>query len=423
MCAPQPCYASAVWRRPLSPPRERDGLSAGLRIACVSGHSRWWRKQRLVAKYFQMRLAGVIYPDVYCLALMLADKFDFLLEGEKVAPGQYDLILAELQASDSQLGYLESLVDAAAPPVAVIPGPPAILSRDLTDAKLRRVKRILSAARHVWAYAPELKTFCDGLIGRQRATIIPWPYDLAATQRLAQSSSPKPEAHRILVQVPMSFHDIVQNHPFVIKGVLLDLWQELPAALRQRLTFHTFIYNSEDRARYQASGFADGCPSCSSASSAIAPLSASSPAATASSISPRAAFWDESRFSPPRSAVPEFSATTASSTRASIPARRSPCSTPFVCAICCAPCSPLSTPASPTSGSCPRYLRSRRHRKLPESANQARLREILLRRPAASGLNRERTFQNEGNQHSQNGLAQTGRQPSMLLEYCPGFRP
>jgi len=42
--------------------------------------------------------------------------------------------------------------------------------------------------------------------------------------------------------------------------VLLDLWQELPAALRQRLTFHTFIYNSDDRARYQASGFADGLP-------------------------------------------------------------------------------------------------------------------------------------------------------------------
>ena len=73
-------------------------MSASLRIACVSGHSRWWRKQRLVAKYFQMRLAGVIYPDVYCLALMLSDKFDFLLEGEKVAPGQYDLILAELQS-------------------------------------------------------------------------------------------------------------------------------------------------------------------------------------------------------------------------------------------------------------------------------------------------------------------------------------
>jgi len=235
-------------------------LSGDLRIACVSGHSRWWRKQRLVAKYLQMRLAGIIYPDVYCLALMLSDRFDFLLGGEKVAPGKYDLIIAELQASDAQLSYLESLVDAADPPVAVIPGPPAILSRELTDTKLRRVKRILGAARYVWAYAPELKTFCDGLIGRECASIIPWPYDLAATQRLAQSSRPKPDSRKILVQVPMSFHDIVQNHPFVLKGVLLDVWHELPAALRAQLTFHTFIYNAEDRARYHSSGFADGLP-------------------------------------------------------------------------------------------------------------------------------------------------------------------
>ncbi len=157
-------------------------MSGALRIAFVSGHSRWWRKQRLVAKYFKMRLEGLVYPDVYCLALMLADKFDFLLEDEKVPRGRYDVILAELQSSETQLRYLESLVEAQDPPVIVIPGPPAILSRDLTDKKLHSVKRILSGARGVWAYAPELKTFCDGLTGRERATIIPWPYDLAATQ-------------------------------------------------------------------------------------------------------------------------------------------------------------------------------------------------------------------------------------------------
>ncbi len=108
-----------------------------MRVAFVSGQSQWWRKQRLAAKYLKMRLEGLIYPDVFCLALMLTDKFDFLLEGEKVPAGKYDLILAELPGSDSQLLYLESLVDAGDPPVAVIPGPPAILSRGLTDAKLR----------------------------------------------------------------------------------------------------------------------------------------------------------------------------------------------------------------------------------------------------------------------------------------------
>ena len=67
MCAPPPCCASADCELPASPSKEFDGLSAALRIAFVSGHSRWWRKQRLVAKYFKMRLEGVIYPDVYCL--------------------------------------------------------------------------------------------------------------------------------------------------------------------------------------------------------------------------------------------------------------------------------------------------------------------------------------------------------------------
>jgi hypothetical protein len=231
-----------------------------MRIAFVSGHSRWWRKQRLVAKYLKMRLEGVIYPDVFCLALMLSDKFDLLLEDEKVPAGKYDLIISELQSSDSQLRYLEALVEAGDPPVAVIPGPPAILSRDLTDTKLRRVQRILRAARHLWAYSPELKTFCDGLIGRDRATTIPWPYDLTATQNLARGTGRDSGKHKILVQVPMSFHDIVQNHPFVLKGVLLDIWQDLPVALREKITFHTFVYNSTDVARYKSSEFARGLP-------------------------------------------------------------------------------------------------------------------------------------------------------------------
>jgi hypothetical protein len=235
-------------------------VSDAIRIAFVSGHSLWWRKQRLVAKYFKMRLEGVIYPDVYCLALMLSDKFDFLLEDEKVPAGKYDLIIAELQASDSQLGYLESLVETGDPPVAVIPGPPAILSRDLTDAKLRRVKRILCDARYVWAYSPELKTFCDGLVGRDRSTIIPWPYDLAATQKLGRGSGADLGRHKILVQVPICFHEVAQNHPFVLKGVLLDVWQELPSALREKITFHTFVYNSTDLARYRSSEFANGLP-------------------------------------------------------------------------------------------------------------------------------------------------------------------
>src|SRR3984957_19115752 len=238
-----------------------------MRIAFVSHQREWWRKQRLAAKYLKMRLEGVIYPDVYCLALMLADTFDFLLEDEKVPAGKYDLILAELGASENQVRYVESLVAAGDPPVAVIPGPPAILSRDLTDAKLAMVKRILGEARHVWVYSPELKTFCDGMIGRERGVVIPWPYDLAATQKLASLAAynagrAKREAgrHKILVQAPMSFYDIVHNHPFVLKSVLLDVWQELPGGLREKISFHTFIYNASDVEKYRASEFARGLP-------------------------------------------------------------------------------------------------------------------------------------------------------------------
>jgi hypothetical protein len=242
-------------------------LSGQLRIAFVSHQSQWWRKQRLAAKYLKMRLEGVIYPDVYCLALMLSEKFDFLLEDEIVPAAKYDLIMAELGASESQLRYLESLVEAANPPVAVIPGPPAILSRELTNARLVRVQRILRGARHVWAYAPELKTFCDGLIGQERAAVIPWPYDLAAIQKWGGARSDQNEQttarsakHKILVQAPMSFHDIVQNHPFVLKGVLLDVWRGLPTALREKISFHTFIYDSADVEKYNSSEFAKGLP-------------------------------------------------------------------------------------------------------------------------------------------------------------------
>ncbi len=235
-------------------------MSGSLRIAFVSHQRQWWRKQRLAAKYLKMRLEGVIYPDVYCLALMLSDKFELLLEGEKVPPGKYDLIMAELGASESQLRYVESLVAAGDPPLAVIPGPPAILSRDLTDAKLRLVKNILRGARHVLAYSPELKTFCDGMIGQARASVIPWPYDFAATQKLALDARPKNGRHKILLQVPMSFHDVVQNHPFVLKSVLLDIWQELPVAVRDRVTFHTFIYDATDLQIYGSSQFAGGLP-------------------------------------------------------------------------------------------------------------------------------------------------------------------
>lgn len=208
-----------------------------------------------------MRLEGIVYPDVYSLAFMLSGDVEFLAEGEDVAAGKYDLILAELQGSETQLRYLEKLVRARNSAVAVIPGPPELLSRDLTHDKLRMVKNILRAAAQVWAYSPGLKVFCDGLIGSERTIVIPWPYDLVATQRWGRCRETRlPDHCRVFIQLPLRFQDVTQNHPFVLKSVLLDVWDTLPAAVRDRLCFHTCVYTERDRQQYYSSGFADGLP-------------------------------------------------------------------------------------------------------------------------------------------------------------------
>jgi hypothetical protein len=52
----------------------------------------------------------------------------------------------------------------------------------------------------------------------------------------------------------------VQNHPFVLKSVLQDVFAELPAAAREKITFHTFLYNEKDLEKYKSSGFGEGLP-------------------------------------------------------------------------------------------------------------------------------------------------------------------
>ena len=83
----------------------------------------------------------------------------------------------------------------------------------------------------------------------------------------------------------MSFHDIVQNHPFVLKGVLLDVWQELPGALREKLTFHTFVYNSTDVGKIHSHpNLPRACRLCWKGSADIVHLCDFWESATASSI-------------------------------------------------------------------------------------------------------------------------------------------
>lgn len=231
------------------------------KLAFVSGYRDWWRRQALAAKYLRMRLQGLIYPDVYCLPLMLADGFRFITEGEPVRPGSFDLIFAELQSSESRLHYLESLALAGDPPLVIIPGPPEILARDLTDGKLHLVRKILGSASYVLAYSQELKAFCDGLIGSERSELIPWPYDIAITRRVGESKrKDRSHRHSILVQLPLRFCEVTQNYPFLLKSILLDIWQELPDSLRRTITLHTFVYTPGDLEAYRTSRFAVGLP-------------------------------------------------------------------------------------------------------------------------------------------------------------------
>jgi hypothetical protein len=52
----------------------------------------------------------------------------------------------------------------------------------------------------------------------------------------------------------------VQNHPFVLKSVLLDVWQELPQAIREKISFHTFTYNAIDAEKFESTSFAKDLP-------------------------------------------------------------------------------------------------------------------------------------------------------------------
>ena len=229
------------------------------RVAFVSGASSWWRRQGLTAKYVGMRVSRVIYPDVYALARFFGDHVAFVQEG--VLPSsKYDLLLSELQGHEDQLEYLDGLVTRQPPPVAVIPGPPEILSRGLTDRKLALVQRILRRAAYVWAYSPTVQAFCDGLIGEARARLIPWPFDFEGVTRLAAATAVQEGNVRVVLQVPLRFGGTSLNHPLVLKGVLASVWRELPPAARQRLTFHSFAYTEEDRAAFRTTAFADGLP-------------------------------------------------------------------------------------------------------------------------------------------------------------------
>jgi len=234
---------------------------ASSRIGFVTGIESVWRHHLVAAKQGVHYLSGGLTPDVYALPRFLGNSRTFIRTGESIDRGAFDLIFSELNAGDAQLAFLESLVAAQPPPVAILPGPPEILTRRLSDERLRAVRQILRCAHRVLVYAPELARFYDGLMGEPRARVVPWPFDYAAVRDLGSTPAGQQDrtgAIHVLLNVPLRFTGVAQNHPFVLKAALLDAIAPLPAADRERLRFHTFVYEDGDRKAFDETRFAHG---------------------------------------------------------------------------------------------------------------------------------------------------------------------
>jgi hypothetical protein len=234
---------------------------ASSRVGFVTGIDSLWRHHLVAVKQGVHHFSGGLTPDVYALPRFLGESATFIRSGESIDRSAFDLLLSELNAGDSQLAYLESLVAAQPPPVAVIPGPPEILTRGLNHERLGAVQRILRGAHRVLVYAPELARFYDGLTGQARARVVPWPFDYAAVRDLGGTSTRRQGRAgtiHVLLNVPLRFGGVAQNYPFVLKAALLDAIAPVPAADRERLRFHTFVYEDRDRDAFEATRFAQG---------------------------------------------------------------------------------------------------------------------------------------------------------------------
>jgi hypothetical protein len=233
---------------------------ASPRVGFVTGIESVWRHHLVAIKQGVHHLSGGLTPDVYALPRFLGKSSTFIRTGQAIDRDRFDLIFSELNAGNRQLAYLESLVASQPPPLVILPGPPEILQRRLTDERLRAVQQILRGAHRVLAYAPELARFYDGLIGQPRARVVPWPFDYDAVRKVGGAPGRRDRMIHVVLNVPLRFTGIANNHPLVLKAALLEAIAPLPAADRERLRFHTFVYEDRDRDAFVRTRFADGLP-------------------------------------------------------------------------------------------------------------------------------------------------------------------
>jgi hypothetical protein len=231
---------------------------SGLRVGFVTATDSFWHPHLVAAKQGVQWLTGAFSPDVYALPRFLGDGCRFVRTGSPISGSRLDLIFSELNGSNDQLEYLDALVAAQPPAVAVVPGPPEILTSRLTEHKLLLVRRILRNARFVLAYSETIASFYDGLIGQSRSQVIPWPFDYEGARRVAGPPTRDAETIRIVLNVPLRFSGRAENYPFVLKAALVDALASLTPAEQQRFSFHAFTYTDQDRDRFTASGFAEG---------------------------------------------------------------------------------------------------------------------------------------------------------------------
>jgi hypothetical protein len=231
---------------------------SGLRVGFVTATDSFWHHHLVAAKQGVQWLSGAFSPDVYALPRFLGDGCRFVRTGQPVSDSAFDLIFSELNGSNEQLEYLDSLVAAQSPAVAVVPGPPEIIASRLTEHKLRLVRRILRNARFVLAYSDTIASFYDGLIGQPRSQVIPWPFDYDAVRRVAGPPPHAAETIRIVLNVPLRFGGRAENYPFVLKAALVDALASLSPAEQRRFSFHAFMYTDSDHEAFTASGFAEG---------------------------------------------------------------------------------------------------------------------------------------------------------------------